>query len=494
MPRVVHKAIIGREKELKVLNVLSKSIEPKFLAIYGRRRVGKTYLIEQYFQGKQVIFFEVTGLKDGSYKEQLGIFRKALIEIFYPGVLLKEFANWLEALEQLTLAIETMPKNKRIVIFFDELPWLATQKSGFMQAIDHYWNTKWSKRSRLLFIACGSAASWMIDKLIHARGGLHNRIDETILLQPFNLKETRIFLKAHGVKKDLKHILRLYLTFGGVAHYLKQINKNESVVQNINHLCFTPNGKMFIEFDELFKSLFSKADIHEELIKVIGTSNNGISREEIINRFQRFNSGGYLTKCLVELEKAGFITSFVPYGNINRGVFYKVSDEYVLFYLRWILPAKNKLKHLKGAVHYWENMVKTPAYNTWLGLAFETICYRHLDEIIKILRIKDKVVGVGNWRYTPKQNSKEKGVQIDLIIDRSDDCINICEIKSSQDSFVITKSYAEKLQNKINVFKKKIGTTKEILLTFITLNGLITNKYSTELVNHHIKFSDLFED
>lgn len=485
--------IIGREKELKILNRLSKSAEPKFLAVYGRRRIGKTHLIEEYFKKRKVTFFEVTGLKDGNYKDQLGIFRKALIETFYPGVLLKNFDNWLEALEQLTSAIDGMSKNESIVIFFDELPWLATQKSGLMQAVDHYWNTKWSKRKKLLFIVCGSAASWMIDKLIHAKGGLHNRIDETILLQPFNLNETGEFLKAHGIKKDFIHILRLYLTFGGVAHYLKQINKNESAVQNINRLCFTPNDKMFIEFDELFRSLFDKADIHEELIKTIGKSNNGMSREEIIKHFERFNSGGYLTKCLTELEKAGFIASFIPYGNINRGTFYKVIDEYVLFYLRWILPAKNRLKHLKSNVHYWETMIKTPAYNSWLGLAFEALCYRHIDEILSTLHIKGKVIGVGSWRYTPKKGSKERGAQIDLVIDRSDDCLNLCEIKSSGEPFIITKDYAEKLKNKIEIFKNRAGEKKEILLTFITLNGLAKNNYAKELVNNEINFSELLQ-
>lgn len=485
-------SIIGRAKELNILNRLSRSAEPKFLALYGRRRIGKTYLVEQYFKNRNDIFFEVTGLKDGSYKEQLSIFRKSLIATFYPGVLLKEFANWSEALEQLTLAIDGIPKNKHVVIFFDELPWLVTQKSGLMQAIDHYWNTIWSKRNRLFFIVCGSAASWMIDKLVHAKGGLHNRIDETILLQPFDLKETIMFLKSRRVRKNFKHLLLLYLTFGGVAHYLKQINPNESVIQNINRLCFTPNDKMFIEFEELFSSLFDKSDIHKDLIKIIGKFNNGISREEIIKHFERFNSGGYLTKSLEELEKAGFIASFVPYGNENRGVFYKIIDEYVLFYLRWILPAKSKLKHLKSKIHYWENMVKTPAYNAWLGLAFEALCYRQIDEILESLKIKDKVISVGSWRYVPKKGTKEKGAQIDLIIDRSDDCINLCEIKSSNDPFIITKEYAEKLKNKIKIFKDKTGTKKETLLTFITLSGLIENKHFNELVNLSVDIRELF--
>lgn len=258
-------------------------------------------------------------------------------------------------------------------------------------------------------------------------------------------------------------------------------------------MCFTPNDKMFIEFDELFSSLFDRADIHEELVKVIGKTNNGISREEIVERFERFNSGGYLTKCLTELEKAGFIASFVPYGNRVRGVFYKAIDEYVLFYLRWILPAKSKLKHLKSGVHYWENMVKTPAYHSWFGLAFEALCYRHLDEILKALCIKDKVIGVGSWRYVPKPGSAERGAQIDLVIDRSDDCINICEIKSSNNSFAINKEFAGNLENKIQVFKERTKTTKQIFITLISANGIKPTMYSKKLISSVVTLDDLFK-
>ena len=489
----MNRTIIGRKKELVLLNKLARSIDPEFLVIWGRRRVGKTFLLEQFFTKQKCLFFQVTGLRDGTFHDQLEIFRKALIETFFPGMLIKNFSNWMEALDQLTVGIEKLPKNKRVVLLFDELPWLATQKSKLLPSIDHYWNTKWSKREGLLFIACGSAASWMLKKIIYAKGGLHNRITSKISLKPLSLSEAKQQLVAQGFSRSNEQVLQIYLAFGGIPYYLKQVDASLSAIQNINQLCFNQDGLLFDEFDKLFASLFDHSEIYEGLIRIIAKYNQGISRDDILKKIKFLSRGGWLSTKLKELEEAGFIVSFVPYGKSRRDTFYKVIDEYVLFYLTWIEPVKQKLKNIREQANYWPNIAQNQQYKVWQGYAFEALCYKHIDEIIQTLGIENIAMGASSWRYISKRASKEQGVQIDLLIDRSDGVINVCEIKCNSTPFSITKEYAESLKRKLAVFKCRSKVKQDLLLTFITLNGLKNNKYKEQLVRASITWQDLFK-
>ena len=377
-----------------------------------------------------------------------------------------------------------------MVLFFDELPWLATQKSGLLQSIDHHWNTRWKKYKRFTFIVCGSAASWMLDNLIHAKGGLHNRLSDQMQLKPFTLAETKQFLDARGIKKELHAILQLYLAMGGIPFYLEKISPKLSVAQNINQLCFNPDGFLYSEFDDLYSSLFNHSDEHIELIRLITASREGIEREMLVKKAKLTSDGGHFTKRLKELEEAGFIQSFIPYGKKNRGVYFRIIDEYSLFYLTWIEPVKSQLKLLGDATHYWENKSQTQPYKIWAGNAFEALCFKHINQICSALQIKQLVMGVSGWRYSGGDN--EPGAQIDLLIDRNDGAINVCEIKFHNEPFVIDKTYAKTLQHKLDCFRKVVGKKKELFLTFITVNGLKLNMYSRELVEAEVGLEDLF--
>jgi AAA+ ATPase superfamily predicted ATPase len=484
--------ILGREKEIKILQRLLSSKQAEFLTLHGRRRIGKTFLIREFYQNKNCIYFEVTGLKEGKKSEQLEIFRKALAQKFYPNVHLAPFKNWMEALEQLTHALEENI-NKRMVIFFDELPWLATKKSGLLPAIDHFWNTRWSKINKLVFIACGSAASWMLENLIYAKGGLHNRITEKIALQPFTLFEVSNFLAKNRIKYTRNQILQLYMVMGGIPYYLKWVQRELSVAQNINQICFNPNGGLFNEFEVLFSSLFDESHFHLDIIKYIAKSRKGVSRDEIIKNVSHASSGGVLTKRLQELESAGFISSFVPYGNLGKEIYFRVIDEYTLFYLNWIQPAKRKLKLLRGETPYWENVLNMPAYNSWSGNAFEALCIKHIDFILKALKLESLAIGASSWRYKPKNHvANDQGVQIDLLIERKDAVINICEIKYSNKKFVIEKQYADNLRKKLQIFHEKTKTTSQLILTFISANGMKRNHYYHDLVTNDIDINCFF--
>src|SRR5579872_2724939 len=327
--------IIGRKKELKILEESLLSNSAEFIAIYGRRRVGKTYLIKQFFGRQRGIFFELTGNED-NLRNQLKNFSISLSAAFYQNVEMAVQTNWMDALRQLTYAVENIPKNKRITIFFDELPWLATPKSGFLKALEYFWNTNWVNRKKLILIVCGSAASWMLKKIIYAKGGLHNRITINIPLLPFTLEEVYSFLNYRGHQFNEQQVLQLYMIIGGIPHYLKNIKKNASISQNINSLCFQKGGLLFDEFDKLFHSLYDEPEIYIKLIKAIAKKRNGISREDLINSVKEISDGGTLNIRLQSLEEAGFINKFIPLGHARRGQHYKLIDEYSIFYLYWI--------------------------------------------------------------------------------------------------------------------------------------------------------------
>lgn len=485
-------ALISREKEWNKLKEIAQREQASFLALYGRRRVGKTYLVEEFFSKMDLVFISVTGLKDGTMQNQLDIFSRAIEKQFAKGLQLAPFKNWLSALDKLSELIEKIIPTQQVALFFDELPWLATQKSSLLQAIDHFWNTRWRKYKRFIFIVCGSAASWMLDNLIHAKGGLHNRLTDQMQLKPFNLNETKQFLESQGIKKELPAILELYMAVGGVPFYLQKINPKLSVIQNINQLCFNPNGFLYKEFNDIFDSLFNHSEEHVELIRLIAGAKDGIGREELANKSKLSSNGGYLTKRLKELEEANFIQSFIPFGKKNRDTYFRIIDEYSLFYLTWIEPVKNQLKLLGENTHYWENKSQSQQYKIWSGMAFEALCFKHISQICKTLQIQNLVMGASSWRYKG-HNKNEKGTQIDLLLERNDGAINLCEIKYHTDPFVIDKSYSEKLQYKMDCFQKHIGKKKELFLTFISVYGVKLNMYSRELVTAEVLLEDLFE-
>ncbi|TAK78182.1 MAG: AAA family ATPase, partial [Gammaproteobacteria bacterium] len=324
--RTMKAMIIGREAEQKILQKIHHSSRAEFLAIYGRRRVGKTYLIKQYFSSQPCYYFQITGVKDGSMKEQLYEFTRTMEKVFYhPGTTLKEPHSWMQGLEMLTHAIEKYSEGKKIILFFDELPWLATKRSRLLQALDYYWNTKWVDNPKMRLIVCGSAASWIIENIISNKGGLHNRITAQLRLEPFSLNETKNFLKYRGITLSDKQILHIYMVVGGIPHYLNQIEKSLSAAQNIDKLCFNKNGILFNEFNNLIPALFDDAEVHKEFIRVIAKQRYGIERRELLKKL-KMPSGGRFNQRLIELEEAGFIISFKPYGHLKRGHYYRIND------------------------------------------------------------------------------------------------------------------------------------------------------------------------
>ncbi|MDX8431460.1 MAG: ATP-binding protein [Candidatus Algichlamydia australiensis] len=482
------KKIIGREREIKKLDQILSSKEAEFLAVYGRRRVGKTFLIREYFS-EATIFVEVVGVKDASMQVQLENFSDALSRVLFGEVPVKIPSDWKEAFSMFTKALEKQG-NKKIVLFLDELPWLATKKSNCVQMIDYFWNAYWSKCPNLILIACGSAASWMLDHLIHAKGGLYNRLTKRILLEPFSLRETEEFLLNRSVRMSRKQIIELYMAVGGIPYYLKEVKKGQSATQAIDELCFTKSGVLYEEFTNLFRALFDQVDANLKIVSEIVKGGNQLSREKLIEAMGG-SSGGRINQRLHELEASGFIRCFIPYGKKKRDRYFRIIDEYTLFYLKWIRPlAVSGTFAGKGA--YWQKIVKTPAKLSWAGYAFESICIKHIDQISSALGFSNIATVAGTWRYLPRKGAKDVGTQIDLLFDRSDGLITLCEIKFWDQAFTIDKKYAKNLLMKMEIFEKHFGTNKQIEMAFISTNGIKKNIWSEDLIQHDITLESLF--
>lgn len=487
-----HMTIIARQEEIALLTELHRSSRAEFLALYGRRRVGKTFLIRQFFATvKNTRFFNVTGLKDGSMLEQIENFSDRIGETFYHGAKLRKQHNWKEVFQALNQAIEQSDKNKKIVLFIDEIPWMATAKSNFLQNIDYFWNQYWSINPKIKLIICGSSASWIINKIIKNRGGLHNRITQKICLRPFNLAETKLYLKKQGVPLENKHVLLIYMVTGGIPFYLSKIKWKESAAHIIEKLAFNKNAFLLGEFDNLFSSLFKNHEEHIKIINLLSKNRDGLGKTKLLA--MSGSVGGNSSNKLQELEDAGFILNFKPLYHQRKGTYYRLTDEYSYFYLKWIAPNKEMLMNGAFNKEEWRALQLTAEWQSWLGYAFESVCYKHLAQIKRKLELPPMSLA-STWRHSPKRNSKESGTQIDLLFDRRDDSISICEIKYSDKPFIITKNYARNLNQKLAVFKEQTRCKKQLLLHFVASQGVTENPYFDEMVSGVVTLDDLFSD
>lgn len=481
-------AIVGRDREIAKLMRYIKSHEPELIALYGRRRVGKTHLIRTSFQAHD-LYFEFTGMRKASLQRQLSAFVEVISKALFNGLNLATPASWQEAFALLNGELQKYPE-KKIILFFDELPWMVTPRSKFMQEFEHCWNTQWSQYKNLNIILCGSAASWMLDHVINAKGGLHNRITRRMLLKPFDLATTKDFLVSMGCKFTQQQITELYMVTGGVPYYLKQVSKTKSVTQNIQSLCFDENGILRDEFERLFKSLYEHADINLQIIRALAQKRYGMTRDAILQK-TRLSTGGSFNKRLEELEAAGFIRCFIPYGKKSRNRYYQIIDEFSLFHLNWIEPLlRSGFSVVSG---YWQTQKKTPAWQSWSGYAFESICLKHIEQLRSALDLQHTGVRPSSWQFIPKKGDKRQGTQIDLLFDRDDEAISLFEIKYADKPFVIDKAYAKNLSQKVDVFTEMNQIKKQLFLIMVAANGLKENMYSEDLIQQVITLDDLFK-
>lgn len=473
---------IGRKDEIDTLEKYCVSEKNELVAIYGRRRVGKTYLVRETIG--DTLDFSFTGMYKETAKNQRMVFQKELNN--YTGKREKIPSNWYEAFDNLREYLLSTNKEK-VLVFLDELPWMDTPKSDFLNAFTYFWNNWGKEKAVLKLIVCGSATTWMVNKLIGDKGGLYGRVTRPIYLAPFTLSETEQFLNI--VKKmdfGRRQVLDTYMILGGIPYYLDMLDRDLPLSINIDRLIFADKAPLRTEYEFLFRSLFNDSISYMKVIEALSAKLIGLQREEIaeICGF----SGGELTSVLNNLTACDFIRCYSSPGKKERDKMYQLTDMYSLFYLRFVSGESGQDER------YWTNLGSSGKKNAWEGYAFEQVCLHHVSQIKEKLGISGILSNVYAWNkkaYTDKDGNKWKGGQIDLIIDRSDNVMNICEIKYSQDEYVIDKEYEETIRDRISLFKNTQKTKKDLKCTFITLYGVKSNKYSG-IVNNSIILDDLF--
>ncbi|MBK8565707.1 MAG: AAA family ATPase [Saprospiraceae bacterium] len=472
--------IIGRKQEMAILQEALASKEAEMVAVLGRRRVGKTFLVTSTYQ--QRIVFELTGIQNSPTKKQLKNFRDVLT-IKQGGKLPLEVPeDWLSAFQMLRQYLSTLDSTEKAVVFFDEVPWLAGHRSGFLEALGYFWNS-YASRQNLVLVICGSAASWMIRRVVHDKGGLHNRITKRIHLQPFTLTETEAFLQSREVRLDRFQLIQLYMAMGGIPQYLMALKPGLSAMQNIDRICFWDGGLLKDEFQKLYPALFSNSEKHQAIVRALSTKWKGMDRAELLEKI-KIASGGGISTHLEELEQSGFITSYYTYGRKQREKVYRLTDPFSLFYLRFI---EGSQMDGEGA---WMQISQTQAYKSWTGYAFENICLLHLPSIKKAMGISGIYTQASAFykRSTPEM----AGSQVDLVLDRSDHCINLFEIKFHDEPFIPTKEFATSLREKMAVFKAVTKTRKQVFPALIAAFGIKHNQHSIGLVEIVLSIDDLF--
>jgi len=474
--------IIGREKELEIIDKLLLSDKAEFLAVYGRRRVGKTFLIRESL--KSLIEFSFSGSFEEENPVQLTNFFHEYLRRTGGKKETTPPQNWTIAFSYLTDYLYQLKNPKRkAVVFIDELPWLDTPKSGFIKALEYFWNQYASTMDNILLVVCGSAASWMQQKLFQSKGGLYNRVTKRIKLEPFNLFETEQFCKSRKLKFTRYQIIQLYMAMGGIPFYLNELNQGKSAEQLIDEICFEPTGLLATEYNQLYYSLFKNAGNHVAVIEALASHPYGMLRDELLKK-SGLPEGGTFTRTIDDLYESGFITKHQPFDKKKKETVYRLIDLYSLFYLNFI---KDNVSNRSNS---WQKIASQPRFIAWSGYAFENICLLHINQILIKLGLSGTFMEISSWRH--KGNDEIPGAQVDLLINRRDGVINLCEAKFTSNEFIIDKNYIAALRQKRAVFSHVTKTKKTVVTTLITTYPAIRNSYYLEEVHSEATIDDLF--
>ena len=469
--------MVGRKKELKILNDLLESGESEFAVLYGRRRIGKTYLVNEAL-GKHFAFHHA-GLREGNVRKQLDAFRLALRQQghFY----CPRLKDWLEAFFELENLLSRSGKSRKVV-FLDEMPWMDTPKSGFLTALESFWNGWACLRKDIVLVACGSATSWMVKNVVRNSGGLYNRVRTRIRLSPFTLGECLEYANAERhLGYSRRDVTECYMALGGVAYYWSVLEKGKSPAQNIDALFFGEQEGLKGEYDELYRSIFRHPDPYWKIVEALGGRRDGLARDELLEQLG-YTSNGTFSRCLSDLEECGFIRRYQPSADGKNGGIYQLVDNFTLFFRRFVLGRDER------SGDYWQSVLAEGAKNEWRGFAFERLCLCHIPQIKAALGISGVHAEAYSWRGTAHGG---KSAQIDLLLERRDGVVNVCEMKFSRKPYTIDKEESEHLAGRIDAFRDRCGRDCSIHLTMITSNGLEHNMYS-HAVQSEITLDDLF--
>jgi len=468
--------LIGRSEEQARLKRLLTSRKSEFIVLCGRRRVGKTFLVKTVFQNS--FAFYATGIQDSDPREQLRNFNKEIAN--HGGASLEEAASWREAFENLNKLIAAKPQGGKKVVFLDEISWMGSSDTQFLTALDHFWNRWASSRDDVILIVCGSATSWIINNIVNDTGGLHNRLTDQIRLAPFTLKECEEYFKAAGTPLPRYQTLEFYMVFGGIPYYMDFYQGDRSPAQNIDRLYFAPGAPLGNEYVNLYQALFKNPEKYISVVEALGSKKKGLTREELSDA-SKIRGGGTLTQILIDLINCGFVREYLAFGKKQKDRIYQLIDPFTLFHLSF---AEKQKRHMEN---FWQQFSATPAHSAWSGYAFEQVCLLHVPEIKKALGISGVLTEVSSWR----SKTSIPGAQIDLVLDRNDGIINLCEMKYSMGEYHLDKEYSKRLREKTAAFLTETKTRKAAHATLVTTYGLARNEYSAGIL-FQLTMEDLF--
>lgn len=475
--------LVGRDKEQQILLSVLETDESQLIAVYGRRRVGKTFLIRQTYKNK--FAFQHSGISKGNIKDQLDEFCESLRKYGLRNFV--EPKSWSEAFRLLQRLLEKKPKGKKIV-FIDELPWMDTHKSNFLESLDHFWNGWATEREDIVLVICGSATSWIINKVIRNRGGLHNRVNRQINLQPFTLKECRQYADKKKLSIGDRELVEAYMVMGGVPFYWSFFQRGESVAQTIDRLFFKQDAELKDEFNALYESLFKNANNYMSIVKALSTVKAGMTRAQLL-AVTKLSNNLVFQRALCELEQCGFIRKYQAYGNKNKEMMFQLMDQFTLFYHHFMEGNNSRDEQ------FWQHILGQNKYNSWIGVAFERVCLWHESQIKKALGIDGIRSNLYAWSYVPTADEKSAGAdggQIDLLIDRTDGVINVCEMKFYKEPFSVTSEYANKIRSRNAIFRERENCKKPLVNTLVSMYGITKNKNS-DVFDNILTINDLLD-
>ena len=469
--------MVGRKKEIQELKDLYSSGNPEFVAIYGRRRVGKTYLVDQTFEGR--ITFRHTGLSpienrktdDGLLSSQLRSFHESMLRQGLEADHCPK--DWIEAFFMLSMALQKIDDGSRQLIFLDELPWMDTPRSFFITALENFWNGWACHRPNFMLIVCGSANSWIMNKLVNNHGGLYGRLTYQIKLSPFTLGECEEYFKSRNIDLTRYDIVQSYMILGGIPYYMGYMKRQLSLAQNIDNMFFIKGAQLRDEYNRLFSSVFDNPDRVKEVVAFLSRRNAGYTRDEIA-AYLEISNGGTLSVILSALVASDFVIKYVPFGLSKRKVHYKLVDQFCLFYLKFVEG------HDSLSEGFWLQNLSSQNIVTWRGLAFENVCFNHISQIKNALGISGVKTTQSAWS---KRGDDEEGAQIDLLISRADNIVNLCEIKFYNDLFTVDGDYYRVMMHRQSLLEPYLKRGMGIHNTLITTFGLFRNKYSGVFTN-----------
>ncbi|MCC8118745.1 MAG: ATP-binding protein [Bacteroidales bacterium] len=474
--------LIGRKKECEELQRCIESDRSELVVVYGRRRVGKTFLIEEFFNQK--FDFKYVGAHNMSTRRQLSSFRQTLIE--YSSKAIPKLKNWDDAFNALRTFLSNLPTDRKRVVFIDEMPWMDSRRSIFVSALENFWNGWAMSQRNIMLIATGSATSWMKNKIVGNKGGLHGRITCSMHLSPFTLRETEEYLAAHSCEWDRYQLAQAYMVLGGIPFYYSLLDSHLSMAENIDRLFFNQGALLKVEFDDLYTALFDKSELYVEIVRQLCAHEEGLTHKKLSKLLKTKTSS--LGRTLKNLEASDIIERWQQYGNKSRGTIYRLTDFFTIFYFKFL--AENLSKN----ENWWSDNINSNFMSDWMGYAFEVICMRHSQQIKAALNLAGKAASFSFWHeiVDDEEGNERKGGQIDMVIDRNDHMVHLCEMKFYQSTFSLKKEYERRLRERTALFRDSTKTRKTIVHTFITTYG-VTNARNHSIVHSEVLLDDLFD-